>query len=498
MTDPNRRAVIDIGSNSVRLVIFGGAARSPVVLYNEKLMAGLGRGVIATGQLSKGGMELALRGLARFQTLIAHMGVISMDAVATAAVRDASNGAEFIQRARDIGLNVRILTGEEEAAAAGYGVLSALPGANGIVADLGGGSLELVRVCDGAVHDRVSLPLGILKVPDIRAQGLGKLTRHVKALADSIDWVEECSGLPLYLVGGSWRSLARIHMMQEDFPLTVLGNYSMAPGDARPLSDHVAQMAKAEIKAVPAMPSSRVPMVADAAALLAALTEAVSPSTLMICPFGLREGLLFQTLTDAEQQLDPLIEGVRFFARTQQQIDGYGDALMAWMDGVFDGEPAELRRLRHAACLLHGTGWASNPDFRAIGGEELALHGNWAGISPADRAIMGMALFIGMGGGAAEEPEILAQLADEPSLNRAQQWGLAMRLAQRLSGGAPSILQHCPVGLDAAHLRLTLPGDYTALDEPPLRKRLAALAAACGLDGSTMNSGASLSPSPVE
>jgi exopolyphosphatase/guanosine-5'-triphosphate,3'-diphosphate pyrophosphatase len=395
-------------------------------------------------------------------------------------------------------LNVRILTGEEEAAAAGYGVLSALPGADGIVADLGGGSLELVRVYGGAVHDRVSLPLGILKVPDIRALGPGKLTRHVKALADSIDWVKGCRRLPLYLVGGSWRSLARIHMMQVNFPLTVLGNYSLAPDDARPLSDYVAQMAKAEIKAVPAMPSSRVPMVADAAALLATLTEAVSPSTLMICPFGLREGLLFQTLTNAEQRLDPLIEGVRFFAKTQQQIDGYGDSLMSWMDGVFNGEPAELRRLRHAACLLHGTGWASNPDFRAIGGEELALHGNWAGVSPCDRAIMGMALFIGMGGSAAEEPGILRQLTDEPSLNRARQWGLAMRLAQRLSGGASSILQHCRIERDAAVLRLTLPVDYTALDEPPLRKRLAALAAAFNMEWNINNSGASLSPSPVE
>jgi exopolyphosphatase/guanosine-5'-triphosphate,3'-diphosphate pyrophosphatase len=473
-----RRAIIDIGSNSVRLVIFGGAPRAPVVLYNEKLMAGLGRAVMTTGALAEDAMALALGGLARFQAIIAAMNVQSLDAVATAAVRDSANRAEFIARARAIGLDVRILSGEEEALAAGYGVLSAIPDADGLVADLGGGSLELVRVSAGKLHDRVSLPIGILKVAGIRAGGAGKLARHIKSLLTDSPWIDQGRGLPLYLVGGSWRSLSRIHMHRTGFPLPVLGHYVMPTEDVRPLAEAIGGMDKAAIKAVPGMPSSRVPMVADAAALLAALVDATRPAQLVTCAFGLREGLLYQALTPEERNQDPLIEGVRFVTASQQQTPGYGEALLNWTDGLFGDEPHSWRRLRHAVCLLHGTGWASNPDFRALGGEELALHGNWTGVTPAERAMMGQALFTGMGGGI--EPALLAQLAAAEPLERARHWGLAIRLAQRLSGGAPVLLEQTRLSQDVKGLRLSLPARLSCLAEPGLRRRLDTLAAALG------------------
>jgi len=435
--------------------------------------------VIARGALSDDGMALALGALARFATIIREMGVDQIDAVATAAVRDASNGPTFVARAKGAGLPVRLLSGEEEALAAGYGVISAIPDADGIVADLGGGSLELVRVQGGVVHDRVSLPLGILRVPDIRAGGVGQLRRHVQTQIAAIPWAWRCNDLPLYLVGGSWRSLARVHMLRTQFPLPVLGQYTMPPEDARPLADAIAQMDKAAIKAVPSMPSSRVPMVADASALLAALTAAISPSQLVTCAFGLREGLLFQALSEEERALDPLIEGVRFATENQQQVPGYGQALTSWIDALFADDPAPMRRLRHAVCMLHGTGWASNPEFRALSGEELAIHGNWVGVTASDRAVMGMALFVGMGG--ATEPGILSQLASPEELHRARRWGLAIRLAQRLSGGAPAILHQVRLERGPDRLTLHLPTALASLAEAVLNRRLNALATALGL-----------------
>lgn len=480
MTEGLRRAIIDIGSNSVRLVIFGGAARAPVVLYNEKLMAGLGRGVIAEGRLSDEAQAQAISGLARFREIVDSMGVVSLDAVATAAVRDAENGGEFLAKAAHAGVPARLLSGEDEAVASGFGVISAIPDADGVVADLGGGSLELVRVYDGAVHDRVSLPLGILTVPKIRAGGIGRLRKHVQTLIAGIPWAWRCNGLPLYLVGGSWRSLARVHMERAGFPLSVIGSYDFPPEDARPLADEIASMDKNRIKLVPGMPSARVPMVEDASALLAALVAAISPSHLVTCAFGLREGLLFQALSREERALDPLLEGVGFATMSQQQVPGYGRALMRWLDGLFGTEPEEMARLRHAVCMMRGTGWASNPDFRALGGEELALHGNWIGVTASDRAIMGMALFVGMGG-KAEPPSILSRLAEPDALGLARKWGTAIRLAQRLSGGAPAILDRTTLARKGSSLTLSLPHGLAALQDSTLRRRLDVLATSLGL-----------------
>lgn len=490
MTESIRRAIIDIGSNSIRLVVFGGSARAPVVLYNEKLMAGLGRGVIETGRLAEESVAAALAGLKRFQVLVDAMDVASLDVVATAAVRDAADGARFVGQIRALGLPVRLLSGDDEASASGYGVVSAIPDADGIVADLGGGSLELVRVRGGAIFDRVSLPLGILKVPMIEASDADALSRHVATLVAQSPWVSTCQGLPLYLVGGSWRSLARVHMHQNGFPLPVLSEYRMPTADLAPLATAVASMDRNALKQIPSMPSARIPMINDSAALLAALSQAINPSHLITCAFGLREGLLYQALTPEQRALDPLLEGVRFATGLQQQVPGYGDALMRWLDGLFGDEGPAFSRLRYAVCMLRGTGWASNPDFRALGGEELALHGNWSGVDARDRAIMAMALFVGFGGSGGA-PKILSLLADTESLDHARAWGLAIRLAQRLSGGAPDILDQCGLTGEGGKLSLALPKALASLQDETLSRRLDALAGLLNLAPESVISSAS-------
>jgi exopolyphosphatase / guanosine-5'-triphosphate,3'-diphosphate pyrophosphatase len=483
VSESKRRAIVDIGSNTIRLVVFGGAPRVPVILYNEKLIAGLGRGVVADGYLSESAVADALAGLARFKVLIDSMQVSSLRVVATAAVRDAKNGAEFLSDVRALGLPVELLSGEDEAKASGYGVISEIPGADGVVADLGGGSLELVRVSHGHISQLASLPIGILNVPDIRAKGEGTLRRHIQALIAKNSWAWRSHNLPLYLVGGSWRSLARVHIHQTGFPLSVIGRHAMRPDEVRPLSNAIQAMDRATLKAIPAMPNGRVPMVADSAALLAALVEAISPSEIVACAFGLREGLLYQALDPMERQKDPLIEGVRFATKSQDQFPGRSDALMHWLDCLFGSEAPDMARLRHSVCLLFGTGWASNPDFRAVSGEELMLHGNWVGVTARDRAVMGMALYIGLGGTGEASP-ILGQMADAPSLQKARAWGLALRLAQRLSGGSTSILDQSRMEVNGATLSLYLPNALAALDDPSVRRRLERLARSVGAETS--------------
>lgn len=481
MNAASRHAIVDIGSNSIRLVVFGGSLRAPVVLFNEKLMAGLGRGVIDDGRLDPDSVAQALAGLARFSALIHLMQPLPVRVVATAAVREAADGKQFLAAVRNLGLPAELLNGEDEAVAAGFGVISALPDADGLVADMGGGSLELVRVAKREVHERTSLPLGAMRVASIRATGTGRLRKVVRAKLAELDWIGEVSGKPLYLVGGAWRTLARVHMKIYGWPLPVLGNYTFPAADAPELKAAVREMGTAQLAAIRGVKLARALQLDDAAALLAALVAEAGSSRVVISSFGLREGLLFQALDPATRQLDPLIEGVRHTVEGQLQVPGYSEALLRWCDAIFPGEASSARRLRHAACLLFGTGWASSPDFRALEGEELALHGNWVGVDGPARAEMAMALHVALGGNPEDPPAILGQLASAGHLGRAQGWGLAMRLAQRLSGGSPGVLAALTLSIapDGA-LVLGVPRNVAGLVDSAVERRLTRLAVSLG------------------
>ena len=478
--EKKRRAIIDIGSNSIRLVVYGGALRAPTILYNEKFSAGLGRGVIATGRLDPDDSEAALKALARFAKLVKLMKVEALQVAATAAVRDASDGEEFIAKTRALGLPARILTGEEEAMASGLGVIAALPNANGIVVDLGGGSMELVRVGGGEVHESISLNLGILRVPELTAKGPDNLRKHLQKMVADIPWLWTANDLPLYLVGGSWRALARVHIHLNNAPLPVIGNYVIPCRDVAKLVQQMSGMSENDLLALPFLPPSRVPMLHDAAELLSALNDIISPSKMRICPFGLREGLLFQNLEHDIRAEDPLITGARFASQIAERFPGYGDALANWLDVLFPGEQRKLLRLRHAACLLADLGWSSNPEFRALSGEELALHGNWIGVTAQDRTILATALYTTFGG-SGNDLERLAPLIKPHISARARIWGLAIRLGHRLSGGATEALRKCPVRVEKGKLLLTISEDMAALDNAAIRGRLEKLAEALDL-----------------
>ena len=479
MKTPPRQAIVDIGSNSIRLVVFGGAPRAPSVLFNEKLLAGLGRGVVMQGRLDPDSVASALAGLARFAALLRLMKPITVRVVATAAVREASDGAQFLSAVRKLGLPAELLSGDDEAEAAGLGVIAAHPQARGLVADMGGGSLELVRVAGGAVHQRASLLFGALRVAAIRAGGRGQLRKALSKAVVPHDWLATVAGQPLYLVGGAWRALARVHMHLNQFPLPVLGDYSFSAEDARELKTQVRELGSAQLAAMRGVKAARALQLDDAAALLAALVAVAQPSEVIISAHGLREGLLFAALDPATRALDPLIEGLRHALSGQQQAPGQAEALLSWSDPAFADDPPDEHRLRHAACLIAGTSWASDPDFKAVAGEDLALHGNWIGVSTADRAVIAMALHVGLGGDPAAPPAILARLAQPERLTRGAAWGYALRLAQRLGGGAPGVLARVSlsVGQDGA-LELSAPPRDRAVIDAGVERRLARLATA--------------------
>lgn len=479
MTDSApRQAIIDIGSNSIRLVVYGGPPRIPATLFNEKIMAGLGRTLDATGAIPDASIDTALKALARFKRLATMMGVVSLRTVATAAVRDASNGNALLDRAADLGLGVELLSGEQEAEAAAMGVLSAIPDADGIVGDLGGGSLELTRVAGGEVRDRVSFPLGVLRLGGLREQR-GALEKLVSTQFARAPWLRKAKGLPLYLVGGSWRALARVDMALSAYPLAIVHQYEMLPDSAARLARVVAQSSREQLRLVPSLSGSRLATLGEASALLAVLVKEMKSSKLVVSAYGLREGLIFGALPSEIRGQDPLIAACRDEAHVQGRFPQHGELLDRWIAPLFPKNTDA--RLRLAACLLGDTGWRANPEFRAERAFETGAHGNWVGIDARGRVLLGQALFTAFGGGAGALNGLTA-LAGDTELRRAVQWGLAIRLGQRLSGGVAEPLKRSSLQVDGKALRLTLADEDSDLYGDAVDKRFRQLAAEMGLE----------------
>ncbi|HET9427484.1 MAG TPA: Ppx/GppA family phosphatase [Allosphingosinicella sp.] len=469
-------AIVDIGSNSVRLVVFSGRTRVPSIIFNEKVSAGLGRGLIASGTLTEESQARALQGLRRFRLLTLQMGAVRTRAVATAAVREASNGPAFIKQVRAIGFEPEIISGEEEGRLAGLGVLSAIPGADGIAGDLGGGSLELVEISGGRAVRRVSLPLGVLRLDSMAAKGPAAFKRAIGAAVDEAGFTDAAEGRPFYLVGGSWRSLAHFDMALSGHPLPISHQHAMLPGRPQQLGRALAGARPETLAALETISSGRRDTLPRANALLEALVPALDPALLIVSAFGIREGLLYDDLDPETRQLDPLLEQAREAGAGLGRFEQHGTLLDRWISPVCNDLP-QAARLRHAACLLSDVAWSAHPDFRAERGVDFALHGNWVAIDAGERVMLALALFIHLGGkGGFPVPDVLC-LCSEEDVARATRWGLAMALGQRLSGGMAAALEGSALERSGNRLQLKLRRSLEPLAGKLIEGRLKALAA---------------------
>jgi exopolyphosphatase/guanosine-5'-triphosphate,3'-diphosphate pyrophosphatase len=478
-------AIIDIGSNSVRLVVYSGASRIPSIVFNEKVMAGLGKGLTKTGALSEGSQERALAALGRFRLLCEQMGVARVRVVATAAVRDASNGSDFLARVRKIGLKPQVLSGEEEGLMAGQGVLSAIPGADGIIGDLGGGSLELVDVEDGEVVQSASLPFGVLRLGGLLDKGEEAFRQKLAEKLHGLGFRKRGRKRPFYMVGGSWRALARLDMILTDYPLPITHEYRMGVERPAKLQAVIAALDKDDVKSLPSLSVSRMPALPYANMLLKALVDEIRPSELIVSSFGIREGLLYDDLDRKNRARDPLIEAAREAGRGLGRFTEHGDLLDRWIAPVFDDDPQDAR-LRLAACLLSDVAWQAHPDFRAERGVDMALHGNWVAIDGPGRVMIAQALFCNFGGSGDFADLEAARLCGKKELARACAWGLAMRLGQRFSGGVASSLERSRLAMKAGVLRLEIHRDDEALYGEAVERRLKSLANTLGCTAETI------------
>lgn len=343
--DPSSRAlsrvgVVDVGSNSVRFVVFDGAARSPAYFYNEKIMCALGAGLSDTGRLNPLGRTRALEALRRFQLLAEGMGLSDLSVVATAAVRDATDGPDFCADVlRDTGLNVRVIDGQEEARLSAQGVLLGWPGSYGLVCDIGGSSMELAEISDGLVGRRVTSDLGPLKLQNIKG---GKRGRH-KHIVSVLERLQSEMGPQrdrLFLVGGSWRAIARVDMHRRGYLLNVLHEYRMSPRSVQRTVKYIKEHKDHEaLRNACGISSARMALVPLAAEVLYRLVKAFRPKDIAVSSYGIREGMLYEQMPQRLRDRDPLIEACRFAEAKDARMPGFGKLLYQFIEPIFKSAP---------------------------------------------------------------------------------------------------------------------------------------------------------------
>jgi exopolyphosphatase/guanosine-5'-triphosphate,3'-diphosphate pyrophosphatase len=441
-------AVIDIGSNSVRLVVYESMTRSLVTLFNEKTLCGLGREVQTTGLLAPDAVAKALTSLRRFRALCRVMKVGRVYAIATAACRDATNGPDFIAKAERIcGVKIEILSGPREAKLSALGVVSGIHKPDGIVGDLGGGSLELIDVQGNRVRSGVTLPLGSLALQDLSHKSLKRAERIVRNELSDVAQLKAGHGRTFYAVGGTWRALARIHIVQSGYPLRVMHGYSIPAPDALDFARRLRRLAAANMLAnIEVVADARRPLLTYAALVLEYIIRVAKPKTIVFSTFGVREGLLYSMLPPAERLKDGFISAAQTLNELLSRSARHAEELIEWTDRLVRvvklRETEEDRRLRHAACLLSDIGWRVHPDHRGEETLSLITNGNFGSVSHQGRVFVALSAFYRYAGLSQqnEPPAVIRELLPPAMVERARVLGAAFRVAHLVSAARPGVL----------------------------------------------------------
>jgi exopolyphosphatase/guanosine-5'-triphosphate,3'-diphosphate pyrophosphatase len=471
-------AVIDIGSNSVRLVVYEGLIRAPTPIFNEKVLAGLGRQVQTTGLLPADAIDTAFEALKRFRVLCGTLHVRRIWAIATAACRDARNGKAFIAEAgRICRTPIQILSGTREAHLTALGIISGIHKPDGIVGDLGGGSLELIDVHGTRVRGGVTLPLGGLALQDIAGRSLKKAEKIVEGAFDDLDLLDAGEGRTLYAVGGTWRALARLHMWQTGYPFHVMHNYRISAREALEFSRLVHRVDTETLSKIEVVNAARRPLLAYAALVMENLVRVAKPKQVIISVLGVREGLLYSLLKAKERARDPLIAAAADLNVLRSRSPHHGEELIDWTDVFIASsgleETADERRLRHAACLLGDIGWRAHPDYRGEQSMNIIAHGAFVAIDHPGRAYLALSVYFRHAGLSEEDlSPRLRELATTRMLDRARVLGAAMRVAYIMSAGQGGVLPKTPMRVKRHKLVLTLPDKYARLASDRLYNRL--------------------------
>ena len=475
-------AVIDLGSNSIRLVVFNEAVRVPIPMFNEKAVCGLGRGVRSTGRLDRQGVRAAHEALARYVGLARAMNVSRLDVLATAAVREADDGPEFVaDLERRFDIRVRVLSGPEESRLAARGVAAVRTNADGLMGDLGGGSLDLVMLDGGELGADASLPLGLLWLTEVSGGDRKAAREIVDDTLAAIPWLGNAQERSFCAVGGAWRTIAVVSISQSGHPLHVIDEYTLGACEATDLTRAIARLSPATLERIPGVSRGRLDTLPFSALIMERLLRAARPRRVVFCAGGMREGRFFEAVAQSSEPADPLIEGCKAFADRHRRFGLDGQELAQWMAPLFADDDAVDARLRLAACHLSDIVWTEHPEYRGAIARERVLHVPLWGMSHRERILI--ALCVGFRyQREAEAGDLARTLLEEHEVRNAHAVGLALRLAFTLSGGVPGLLSRTRLKRKRAQVTLVLPDDGGIFEGEKVERRLRSLAKSLELE----------------
>jgi exopolyphosphatase/guanosine-5'-triphosphate,3'-diphosphate pyrophosphatase len=476
-------AIVDIGSNSIRLLVYDQLGRAPMPRFNEKSLARLAEGLAETGAIGPDHFRRAIEAVRRFRAIAEAMGVSRIDAVATEAMRRASNGpmlAAAIEAEAD--LKVRVLSGAEEARFATFGVISGFFRPVGTVGDMGGGSLEIAEAIDDRVGDPwVSMPLGALPVEAMLSEGVSAAKRRIdEILRRSLP--RELARPVFYPVGGGWRALAKAHMDTVGAPVKVVHGYTLSAAEARQFAHAVARLSVAKLAATPGVAERRARTLPAAALTLDRVLKYLKPERVVFSALGLREGFLYSQLSREEQYLDPLVEGAQLIGLPLARVPEFAPELVSWTEYLFPDETTAEKRLRVAVCALSDIAWRDAADLRAEESFRRLLEFPFIGVTHPERVYIAAAIharYVGRPDAPWLSPAI--KLLAPPERRRAQILGRAILLAYRFSGGVPAVLESARLRIDPSCVRLEVTAAARAPDSEVVSDRLKLLASAIGV-----------------
>ncbi|MDB5525620.1 MAG: Ppx/GppA phosphatase [Rhizobium sp.] len=484
-------SIVDIGSNSIRLVIYEGLNRAPTLLFNEKVMCGLGKGIAQTGNMDEGSVTRALAALHRFKALSHQARAHTMYILATAAAREAGNGPDFIHKAEMIlGQRVRVLTGEEEAKFSALGIMSGYDSADGIAGDLGGGSLELIDIKGKIIGRGMTTPLGGIRLSEYAGGSLSRATAYARKFVRNVDFLKEGAGRTFYAVGGTWRSLAKLHMQLTNYPLHMIQDYRLSFEETMTFLDGVIKNRDQKEPAYQAVSRSRRSLLPYGAIAMREVLNAMRPAWVSFSVQGVREGYLYSLLSDATKNQDPLLSAAGELAVLRARSPEHARELAAWTGNMLPmfgiDETTEEARYRQAACLLADISWRAHPDYRGLQALNIIAHSSFVGITHPGRAYVALAnyyRFEGLNDDGATSA--LATIATPRLLDLAKMLGGILRVVYLFSASMPGVIRHLKFerprssasGLD---LELVVPPEYSEFSGERLEGRLQQLAKLTG------------------
>jgi len=428
-------------------------------------------------------VEGALTTMGRYLAIARAMHADPLEVLATAAMRDAANGPAFAEalRARMPGVPLRILSGVEEAAMSADGVLLGMPGADGILGDIGGGSLELVDLSNGHPVESVSLPLGVIRLGERAGQDPARARAIAEEALSSVPWLDRGQGRDLYLVGGAWRALAKVHITQTGYPLSIVHHYVLRREEAR---DLCAAVIAAGDKAgrLPGAPAKRAADLPYAAVVMRRLLRRSGARRVVFSANGLREGWYARLLTPQVRRQDPLLAAGTELSDRFGRDPAMAPALAAWTAPLFPNETADDAALRHAACQLSDTGSHDHPDYRAEQAFLRVLRQPGVGLDHHARAFLALATALRYDAGDAAILDPARRLLGPTAQQRAERIGAALRLAYTLSGGTPALLAGTALTLQGNRLVLRLVEGSGVFAGDSVQRRVESLAAVMGVD----------------